>query len=204
MTDGIEVEVPQLQGPLDAVELHRAGQVVTPLDLLAVVVRQQDVTSLFRHACPIVNVHEISVRGDRCLSSKPAAARSSDETPAHISPARPFGGRELLAAQRVCHSSMGWWASVHCRAGRSPWRGDARRSGRGFAGAGGGPRRGRPGRIPDRSGVARPARPGRARVPRPVRHPPVVRVPGRRPGQRVGHGQVEPAHRIFGVHPGPG
>ena len=48
MTDGIEVEIPQLQGPLDAVELHRARQAVTPVDLLAVVIRQQDVTSFFR------------------------------------------------------------------------------------------------------------------------------------------------------------
>jgi hypothetical protein len=59
MTDGIEVEVPQLQGPLDAVELHRARQVVPPVDLLAVVLRQQNVAGFLRHAYPIVNVHEI-------------------------------------------------------------------------------------------------------------------------------------------------
>src|SRR6476619_8450152 len=36
MTDGIEVEVPQLQGPLDAVELEGARQVVPTVDLLTV------------------------------------------------------------------------------------------------------------------------------------------------------------------------
>jgi hypothetical protein len=39
MTDGIEVEVPQLQGPLDAVELEGARQVVPTVDLLTVVLR---------------------------------------------------------------------------------------------------------------------------------------------------------------------
>jgi len=33
MTGGVEVEVPQMQGPFDAVELDRA-QVVPPVDLL--------------------------------------------------------------------------------------------------------------------------------------------------------------------------
>ena len=30
----------------------------------------------------------------------------------------------------------------------------------------------------------------------------VVRVPGRGPGERAGHGQVEPKHRVFDVRPG--
>src|SRR6476660_3806825 len=63
---GVEVEVTQLQGPFVAVELHGARQVVPPVDLLTVVLRQQQVTGFLRRAHPVVNGHNSSSAGGTC------------------------------------------------------------------------------------------------------------------------------------------